>query len=1149
MRKLSIIFLLLFLTGLTYAQPSLLVPAKTTSVLLTTTRPTFKWSQVAGATVYQLYYTSSTADTTFANSQSSPSGSKKFVTVGTRSTDTTYTIADTILAKNTQYYWKARAKVNGTWSAWSYPFSYFKIGAPNYSMSNANEVISFNHDTLSAITGVRYFQGSGNQILDTVYNSANSLGLGGNGVQPDTVVSWYTSANTDTNIFTYQNGVKYGTSGSKVMTVSRGASGITANISVTLENSKSINIATAWTPGGDASGNTDNVLLVNSSGATKTSLTYPGSAASFGPDSITLSAMYDTRYGEYFGFKSSSPIAVSDTQVTGSLRQILSFSNTTGSNATFIYSFAVRQTRAAYFDTWANNRPIFVTKPAAGDSLVSPSTYVVWESFGVNPNSVSFSSDSGATFGNAAAISNDTTSVDSVQYTMPNGPTRNNCIVKVTSSQGDAGKSGVFKVAARELAVTSPKAGDIVSAGKNYIVWTNPTGSGVSAVEYSIDSGATWIGTIAISPADSAAADSVLYDFSSAKTASANSMVRIRTNAADTAVSGIFTLGKGGATFSIPMAFGSPNGQVVVSIRVKDYVVGDSIKSFDLKMNFDSTYVQFDSLTYAPLLQSPHWITAMDSSNTKTTDSNYVRLAAFMAQTGYGIKDSAIASLYFTVRNKQSIIGAVSSLSIKNSVLAASGNGAASLDVSGSTNGVLKIYSSISGVLRYLHEDTVTASYSISGDSLIVYKDITDSTNNAFFDVAGGQFNLTNRPPHDSVNFYPSASVYTDAGLSSIDVIDARLAFLDFLTPLSTRAKIAADVNEDSVVNSTDAEMIMNISVDSTYLKGIGLSNWVFADSANLASVEHASDSLSAWWTADKHSISYTLVNQQTNQDFFGVLRGDVDFSYGASQDVNTNMNTIKNPTKNPGTRTITSSPILFSTSASMGIRPGDTVWIPLNINPGEAGIGGFNASVKVDPKIFTYTGKFTMGQSMPQKSNWYIAAKSDAVGKLSIAATDFSVVIAPIAKDGTALAFQFAVNPNVELGTSSTIGIQTETVIDPKMHRMSTQTQNGEVQVSSDGVVVPKEYELSQNYPNPFNPSTTIRYGVPMDSKVDIVIYNVLGQRVATLVSGTLTAGYHNVVWNAGNLSSGVYFSVMRCTSISTGKDFRSVKKLMLLK
>ncbi|MGO9481450.1 MAG: hypothetical protein ACLP05_06700, partial [Candidatus Kryptoniota bacterium] len=412
MQKFTIIFLLLFGCGLLYAQPSLLVPAKTTSVLITTTQPTFKWSQVTNTAEYQLYFTSSTADTTLANSQLSPAGSDKFANVGSTSTDTTYTVADTVLALNTEYYWKVRAKVNGIWTPWTYPYSYFKIGAPVYRMSDANAMITFNHDTLSAITGVRYFPGSGNQILDTVYNKANSFGLAGNGLQRDTIISWYTSANADTNIFTYQDAAKYGKSGSKVVTVSSGADGITANVSMTLENSKSVNVSTAWMPGGDVNDINDNVVFVNNSTATKTSLTYPSTAALFGPDSMTLSAMYDTRYGEYFGFKSSSPIAVASTQGTGLLKQVLSFSNSTGSNETISYSFALRGSMSNYFDVWANDRPIIIMKPAAGDSLASLTNYVVWESFGATPASITFSSDGGATFGNSASLSGENGSVN-----------------------------------------------------------------------------------------------------------------------------------------------------------------------------------------------------------------------------------------------------------------------------------------------------------------------------------------------------------------------------------------------------------------------------------------------------------------------------------------------------------------------------------------------------------------------------------------------------------------------------------------------------------------------------------------------------------------------------------------------------------------
>jgi len=72
----------------------------------------------------------------------------------------------------------------------------------------------------------------------------------------------------------------------------------------------------------------------------------------------------------------------------------------------------------------------------------------------------------------------------------------------------------------------------------------------------------------------------------------------------------------------------------------------------------------------------------------------------------------------------------------------------------------------------------------------------------------------------------------------------------------------------------------------------------------------------------------------------------------------------------------------------------------------------------------------------------------------------------------------------------------------------------------------VPKEYSLMQNHPNPFNPSTTISFNLPIDTKATLTIYNISGQRVATLVSDYLNAGHHSYQWNIpNNLPAGVYF------------------------
>jgi len=100
----------------------------------------------------------------------------------------------------------------------------------------------------------------------------------------------------------------------------------------------------------------------------------------------------------------------------------------------------------------------------------------------------------------------------------------------------------------------------------------------------------------------------------------------------------------------------------------------------------------------------------------------------------------------------------------------------------------------------------------------------------------------------------------------------------------------------------------------------------------------------------------------------------------------------------------------------------------------------------------------------------------------------------------------------------------------------------------------VPLTYALSQNFPNPFNPSTTIRYKLPHKSYVTIWIYNVLGQKVTTLVDQQEEAGRYAVVWKGRNdagvqLSSGVYFYRFEAENLNSHMAFASLKKMMLLK
>ena len=82
-----------------------------------------------------------------------------------------------------------------------------------------------------------------------------------------------------------------------------------------------------------------------------------------------------------------------------------------------------------------------------------------------------------------------------------------------------------------------------------------------------------------------------------------------------------------------------------------------------------------------------------------------------------------------------------------------------------------------------------------------------------------------------------------------------------------------------------------------------------------------------------------------------------------------------------------------------------------------------------------------------------------------------------------------------------------------------------GTVSVEDETEILPEHFSLSQNYPNPFNPETVIRFTLPVAGYTKGVVYDVLGNEVTTLLNGDMSAGNHEVRFNAIDLSSGVYF------------------------
>lgn len=100
----------------------------------------------------------------------------------------------------------------------------------------------------------------------------------------------------------------------------------------------------------------------------------------------------------------------------------------------------------------------------------------------------------------------------------------------------------------------------------------------------------------------------------------------------------------------------------------------------------------------------------------------------------------------------------------------------------------------------------------------------------------------------------------------------------------------------------------------------------------------------------------------------------------------------------------------------------------------------------------------------------------------------------------------------------------------------------------------IPQYYALSQNYPNPFNPATTIKYQLPKTTKVKLEVYNILGQRVKTLVDGLQPADYYKIEWDGRNhhgrqVGSGLYIYRLIAKAADGSENFVKVKKMLLIR
>jgi len=193
----------------------------------------------------------------------------------------------------------------------------------------------------------------------------------------------------------------------------------------------------------------------------------------------------------------------------------------------------------------------------------------------------------------------------------------------------------------------------------------------------------------------------------------------------------------------------------------------------------------------------------------------------------------------------------------------------------------------------------------------------------------------------------------------------------------------------------------------------------------------------------------------------------------------------------------------------------------------------GLQFTVKYNPNVMKLGNPAIRGNGLTVASNvekgeMVVVAYSTTGKKINFSQDMISIPVEMVNE-------KFRGNANINIDNFLLAGPQGPIVLDKS---------SGQIEVT----LVPMEFALYQNYPNPFNPTTTINYDLPKTTYVDVAIYNMLGQKIRTLVSTQKKFGYHNSVWNGltddgVSVSSGVYIY-----RIMAG-DFIKTKKMVLMK
>ncbi len=370
----------------------------------------------------------------------------------------------------------------------------------------------------------------------------------------------------------------------------------------------------------------------------------------------------------------------------------------------------------------------------------------------------------------------------------------------------------------------------------------------------------------------------------------------------------------------------------------------------------------------------------------------------------------------------------------------------------------------ISGTARY-----GSAGGSPIGDITVVLAPSSPGTSTARTD-AQGAFRFEAKPAGSYTLSFSKSGGHPTTFTNAADALKAALFSVDSSQyPLAGICRTAADVNGDGNVNSADALQIMlrYVGMTSAFTKG----DWVFTPA----------------------SASLMVVDQDATRDVIGMAVGDLNGDAQPGGEYFAKRKEAQSVHVQPGRMRGIGSPGVFE--------------VPVAVKRGLS-IGSVSFSFQYHPRSVRFSGvRGPDGTLSALKGSAVVVAWMNPHQALELKENDVLLRLCFENQQG-GREFDVTLDPSSQITDAA-----------------GNLLSNVEIELPRFDSSVPAEFALGQNFPNPFNPGTTFTFSLPRDAHIVLKVISVLGEEVASIVSGNFSAGTYTVGWNPTNLASGVYF------------------------